>query len=338
MATTLEGKFLPDSLRDLLETYYDFNSTTVDELEDVPSALEFMRYVARNRPFVVRGGAKDWHAFEKWDAGYLERIMADSKVNVAITPLGNADAIVEEEDGQLVYVEPLEQQETFSDVLRYVQKSDSPNFNGPVKYAQTQNDNLRNEYEELFADVPSEMSFARIALEKQPDAVNFWLGNSRSVTSLHKDNYENVYAQIRGQKHFVLMPPICAPCVNEQTVPLARYAQVDGKLQHEAAHPSQSVPVPTWDPDIPDQRSVPLSKFAQPMYVTLGEGDMMYLPAMWYHKVSQSCGKEGFSCSVNYWYDMDFDGQFWATNSLVRNLALGSEKARSTDTQVSQVS
>lgn len=72
------------------------------------------------------------------------------------------------------------------------------------------------------------------------------------------------------------------------------------------------------------------------MYVTLDEGDMMYLPAMWYHKVSQSCGKEGFSCSVNYWYDMDFDGQFWATNSLVRNLALGSQKAtaRATATDV----
>ncbi|GAB7345649.1 hypothetical protein MBLNU457_3939t1 [Dothideomycetes sp. NU457] len=330
---TLNGKFLPDSLRNLLETYYDFNSTTVDELEDVPSALEFMRYVGRNRPFVVRRGARDWQAFEEWNAAYLERIMADSKVNVAITPFGNADAIVEEEDGKLVYVEPLEQQETFADVLRYIQKSDSGHFDGPVKYAQTQNDNLRNEYEELFSDVPSEMSFARIALEKQPDAVNFWLGNSRSVTSLHKDNYENIYAQIRGQKHFVLMPPVYAPCVNEQTVPLARYAQVDGTLQHEPTHPSQSVPVPTWDPDMPEQRSVPLSKFAQPMYVTLDEGDMMYLPAMWYHKVSQSCGREGFSCSVNYWYDMDFDGQFWATNSLVRNLALGSDAA--TGTQVS---
>ena len=300
MAALNDGP-IPDSLRNLLETYYDFNAIVIDELDDVPSALEFMRYVARNRPFVVRGGARDWKAFEKWDAAYLEQIMADSQVNVAITPFGNADAIVEEDNGKLVYVEPMEQQERFQDVLRYVQKSDSTDWSGPVKYAQTQNDNLRNEYEELFADVPSEMSFARIALEKQPDAVNFWLGNSRSVTSLHKDNYENVYAQIRGQKHFVLMPPICAPCVNEQTVPLARYAQVNDSLQHQVVDPPQSVPVPTWDSDMPKERSVPLSECAQPMHVTLDIGDMMYLPAMWYHKVSQSCGKEGFSCSVNYW-------------------------------------
>ena len=160
---------------------------------------------------------------------------------------------------------------------------------------------MRNEYEELFKDVPPSISFARIALEKAPDAVNFWLGNSRSVTSLHKDNYENIYAQIRGQKHFVLLPPLCAPCVNEKTLPLARYDQSRTDLRHHLVDPQQEVPVPTWDPDVPLENDNSFSSAAKPLRVTLNEGDMMYLPAMWYHKVSQSCGREGFSCSVNYW-------------------------------------
>jgi jumonji domain-containing protein 7 len=42
---------------------------------------------------------------------------------------------------------------------------------------------------------------------------------------------------------------------------------------------------------------------------------------MWYHKVKQTSGKEGFACAVNYWYDMSFEGGFWASNSFVRDVA-----------------
>jgi jumonji domain-containing protein 7 len=40
----------------------------------------------------------------------------------------------------------------------------------------SENDNIRGEYELLFADVPKSIPFARIALGKEPDAINFWLG------------------------------------------------------------------------------------------------------------------------------------------------------------------
>lgn len=39
-----------------------------------------------------------------------------------------------------------------------------------------------------------------------------------------------------------------------------------------------------------------------------------------YHKVCQGNGTEGFSCSVNYWYDMDFGGSFWSNNAFLRDL------------------
>ena len=81
---------MPDQnpLADLITTYHELNATIVDELHEEPSALEFMRYVAKNRPFVVRGGAKSWEAFEKWDATYLAEVMKDADVQVAVTPYG----------------------------------------------------------------------------------------------------------------------------------------------------------------------------------------------------------------------------------------------------------
>ena len=77
-----------DPLVDLVTTYHELNVTRVDELREEPSALEFMRYVAKNRPFVVRGGAKSWRACQNWNAEYLAKVMKDAEVQVAVTPYG----------------------------------------------------------------------------------------------------------------------------------------------------------------------------------------------------------------------------------------------------------
>ena len=88
-----------------------------------------------------------------------------------------------------------------------------------------ENDNLRGEYVNLYKDVDQDISWAKIAFGGQePDAINLWIGNSRSVTALHKDNYENIYCQIIGSKHFVLLSPLETACVNERMLPCATYA------------------------------------------------------------------------------------------------------------------
>lgn len=306
-----------------------------------------MRYVARNRPFVVKNGAASWKARQRWNAAYLKDVMAGQTVNVSLTPHGNADSVVSLPNGGSVFVKPHEHTADFGLVLDAIRsQSSSENASrGLIRYAQTQNDNLRDEYSSLFSDVPSSIAFARVALEQPPDAVNFWLGSSASTTALHKDNYENVYVQILGEKHFVLLPPCDAPCVNERSVLAGTYApkpgsgvakdtepKADGRstdtmtedqeLVIQIDEPATYVPFATWDPDTPHLNATPYSPFAQPMRVTLSEGDMLYLPALWYHKVSQSCNEEGLCCAVNYWYDLDFAGGFWSTAGFVRSVGL----------------
>ena len=82
------SKTIDTALRELLETYHDMNLDRIDELFEEPSALEFMRYVAQNRPFVVRKGAQSWSAVQKWSAQYLIDTVGENEVNVAITPDG----------------------------------------------------------------------------------------------------------------------------------------------------------------------------------------------------------------------------------------------------------
>ncbi|TVY84234.1 JmjC domain-containing protein [Lachnellula suecica] len=315
----------PDPIAELLTTYNELNSSSIDELLEVPSPLEFMRYVARNRPFVVRGGASDWKATRTWDLASLKERMGGMGVNVAVTPKGNADAPVESDNGELLFVKPWEEEQEFGEFVDFLveQESMGKRDGEEVRYAQTQNDNLRNEYSELFADVAPSIPFARIALTKPPEAINLWIGNSHSVTALHKDNYENIYVQIIGQKHFVLLPPLAYACVNEKKLSPASYVRDDRELVVKKEE-GDKVPFAVWDPDS-GEGGTKYSSLGKPMRVSLGKGDMLYLPALWYHKVSQSC-EDGICCAVNYWHDMEFGGSFYPLCGFARNVALDAPK------------
>ena len=157
----------------------------------------------------------------------------------------------------------------------------------PVWYSQAQNDNLRSEYSVLSADVKSDIDWAASALgpENALDAVNIWIGTGRSVTSLHRDNYENVYCQILGQKHFVLLPPVAANCVNEQWLSRHVYQR---NMQLRPVRDGGKIPVAIWDPDQPEKNATAASSSCKPMRATLEPGDMMYLPSCWYIISAQS--------------------------------------------------
>jgi peptidyl-lysine (3S)-dioxygenase / protease len=95
-STSLVVTTMSAALENLIVSYHELNSSVVDELTSEPSPLEFMRYVARNRPFVVRGGVRHWPATRRWNAEYLRNVMGSSKVNVAITPTGFVTTTVAE--------------------------------------------------------------------------------------------------------------------------------------------------------------------------------------------------------------------------------------------------
>jgi len=64
------------------------------------------------------------------------------------------------------------------------------------------------------------------------------------------------------------------------------------------------------DPLNPDHERFPKFRHATPIHVTLKPGDLLYLPSLYYHHVSQKGDHEGKCIAVNYWYDMEFDIKF----------------------------
>ena len=86
--TDAKDEVVYTAIASAITTYHELNPSTIDELDNEPSPLEFMRYVARNRPFVVRRAVLHWAAGKKWNAHYLCEVMGNEGVNVAITPHG----------------------------------------------------------------------------------------------------------------------------------------------------------------------------------------------------------------------------------------------------------
>lgn len=89
-----------------------------------------------------------------------------------------------------------------------------------VLYLQSQNDNLHGELDCLLDDATEDIDFASQVFKCKPDATNVWIGDERSVTSLHKDPYENLYLVVHGTKTFDLLPPTEYFCLHGERAEL----------------------------------------------------------------------------------------------------------------------
>ena len=78
---------LAKATADMITAYHELNGD-IHILDEEPTPLAFMRYVSKNRPFIVRQGCSRWRCVRKWNVGYLKEVMKDMPVKVAVTPHG----------------------------------------------------------------------------------------------------------------------------------------------------------------------------------------------------------------------------------------------------------
>ena len=58
------------------------------------------------------------------------------------------------------------------------------------------------------------------------------------------------------------------------------------------------------------------------LQANLEPGDVLYLPALWFHAVSQKPSANGLCIAVNYWYDMDFSAPLYPMFNFVKYLTM----------------
>lgn len=156
-----------DAIESLIEDYQDFNAKyaqVFDSFDDLRSVVQ------HNTPAVFKGVAIDWKASRKWDDKYLSDHVKGN-IEIATTPHGNADALVEFDD-DVFFVEPLNQHITMREFLKKLHEKE-----GDVVYLQSQNGNLAYvEFAQLAEDVPPSIAQMEDIMGSKPDAVNIWIG------------------------------------------------------------------------------------------------------------------------------------------------------------------
>ena len=192
-----------------------------------------------------------------------------------------------------------------------------------------------------------------------PDAVNLWAGDERAVSAMHKDHYENLFYVLSGEKVFGLCPPSDAPFLYEREVLSGRF-EVSGwqKSDTNSTLTGPLLQSPKWsvaldrleesiDSSSTDKqcsrvhwiatdlfgnhsnrsdhdKEFPLSKYTHPITVRVNAGELLYLPSLWFHRVTQT--KE--TVGINYWYDMNFESPMWCYFHFLQQLRSQEKSSR----------
>ena len=207
-----------------------------------------------------------------------------------------------------------------------------------VFYYSLQNDCLRSECTALLRPLQASaaplLHWAEQAFGTgPPDAVNIWIGDERAHSSLHKDPYENLFYVASGEKIFTLYPPSDAAFLPIVAMPTRRFVSRSSE-DDEGGLPSWHIVEEYQDHDdnvgncidhpcvkttpwiYASQGSAP--EYLHPLTVRVKAGDVLYLPSLWFHAVSQS--QE--TVAVNWWFDMQFLSPLFCYFQLLENCRL----------------
>ena len=331
-----------------------------------PTPLEFLQEaVLSYHPVIITGLLDDWPALSKWDINYIvENLGEDTLIPINLTSDGLADA-VKSIDNIETFVYPCELQlklKIFREMML------SPHYFDAVPYLSQQNNNFQTTFQTLHKDIPSSLLLADESFKNyQLEATNLWIGDERSISSLHKDYFENFYCVINGEKTFTLFPPTDILYFPEIEVPTAKYTidsttidfdkrilanqlnlelnlknnlnlnnnetiandnnETNNNFEANITETNE-YEILSWisiDPNIKET----YFKYNSDMNLTTSiqcvvkSGEVLYIPAMWYHRVSQNC----LTIAINYWYEQKFNYKyvFYKTIKNIKDLKLNNE-------------
>lgn len=118
-------------------------------------------------------------------------------------------------------------------------------------------------------------------------APRIWIGPKGTLTPLHRDDTDNLFAQVWGQKSFILAAPHHRPALG--TWSTSPKGGLDGC---------------DFNPDAPDFQRFPAAREVLFLRVVLQAGDLLFLPEGWFHQVESVTT----SLSVNFWVN---SGRGW---------------------------
>ncbi|TKC90316.1 cupin-like domain-containing protein [Trinickia terrae] len=219
-----------------------------------------------SRPAIVADALGDWRIAERWTPAYLAAV-AQSRAVVSSRANDGQYRFEPSHDGARSHA--FDNSETaFGEVARRLADPDA----GDPVYVMQQS--IPDKLPELLGNlvVPH-------WIEAERPAINLWFGR-RTTTQLHFDYSNNFFAQLHGSKAFTLFDPRDSDCL------------------YPYPHETATAHLSHVDVDRPDLERYPDFARASPMRFTMEAGELLFLPAFWWHHVSAP----GVAVSVNFWW------------------------------------
>jgi hypothetical protein len=272
-----------------LASDYDIGSTLQSTAAMVHAVLPYSEisrfhddYYRPNRPVVIRG-VRDHRSCEifKWSLDYLAARMSRDHLPVMQTQTGFLS--YERDFVAMPFGEFAEKV-----LVRGAQSATRYYFKNPTKLLPTGCDDSAR-----IDELRPYLSKAKLS--------NLWISGPGLTVGLHFDPADNLNFQLRGKKSFWLFPPGVGPYY-----PLPMFSQL--------AHISG---VFRNGPNV-DLADFPRFDPSRGMRVDLEEGDILYLPAYWWHQVD-SLGEENLN--LNFWWFPTLTKQLKNWNQALRGHA-----------------
>ncbi|APR79846.1 Pass1-related protein [Minicystis rosea] len=243
-----------------------------------PSPRDFERdYVRRSRPVVITGLADGWRAMSRWTPEYFKETFGT--LPAAVIRL--RDGHVFDDPGVGVEYEDT----TFARAIDLVFSGEKRDASDPALDRDAAPTGVAKHY--LVTKIAGPLARLRDDVSSPPYCVRgplmrsrLFIGAGGTVSGLHRDFPENLFAQIVGRKRMTLIPPEDMGGV--YALPLL------SKL------PQASL----IDAERPDFERFPRFRTVRRVMVDVGPGDVLYLPSRWWHQVRALEP----SISINWWW------------------------------------
>lgn len=219
---------------------------------ELPDDDLFRRLKSQRVPLILTGALKDWKAISKWNLEYLTSVLGRTEVNVEVSATNYFPTLP-----SYSTIRP-SRQVPFSEFAEAVRREGERSENLYLKEKA-----FIEKFPNLVADIPLQPALSATA--KFPTI--FWISSAGATTPLHYDVVHSLFAQVSGRKRFTLFAP-------EDWAALYPYPMFSRSSYFSRVDIAQ-----------PDREGFPKFAQAKPFEFVLEPGEVLYLPAFWWHQV-----------------------------------------------------
>ena len=214
------------------------------------------RYFRARKPVIITDMATHWPAVQKWSFDFFAGLDPERKVTL--------------ETGNVMQGETNFETARIADYLSKMEQEGGAAPKGDKKRYLS----MFRVFEQ-FPHLKADVDFSLIEALTMRQIYFAWLGPAETLTGYHIDWIDNIFSQIRGRKRFTLVSP-------EQSRGMYPSRKYDYRSSLSEVEPN------TWD-----RARHPLYAGVRPVQVVLEPGQMLFLPAGWWHRV------EGLTPSIS---------------------------------------